>query len=66
MLKEDDQFLKLHDVFTANALKFILEPKKQRILQSYISYIGQRGLAILSQKQLTILFRNLLSLSTRC
>lgn len=64
MLKEDDQFLKLHDVFTANALKFISEPNKQRILQSYISYIGQRGLAILTQKQLTILFRNLLSLST--
>lgn len=63
MLKEDDQFIKLHDVFTANALKFISTPKKQRILQSYISYIGQRGLAILSQKQLTILFRNLLTLS---
>lgn len=63
MLKEDDQFLKLHDVFTANALKFISIPKKQRILQSYINYIGQRGLAILTQKQLTILFRNLLSLS---
>lgn len=63
MLKEDDQFLKLHDVFTANAIKFISDSKKQRILQSYISYIGRRGLAILSQKQLSILFRNLLSLS---
>lgn len=63
MLKEDDQFLKLHDVFTANALKFISTSKKQRILHSYICYIGQRGLAILSQKQLTILFRNLLLLS---
>ncbi len=63
MLKEDDQFLKLHDVFTTNALQFISAPKKQRILHSYISYIGQRGLAVLSQKQLTILFRNLLSLS---
>lgn len=64
MLKEDDQFLKLHDVFTANALKFISASKKQRILHSYISYIGQRGLSILSQKQLTILFRNLLLLSS--
>lgn len=63
MLKEDDQFIKLHDVFTANALNFISKPKKQRILHSYISYIGQRGLAILSQKQISILFRNLLSLS---
>ena len=63
MLKEDDQFLKLHDVFTANALKFISKLKKQRILQSYISYIGLRGLSVLSQKQLSILFRNLLSLS---
>ena len=64
MLKEDDQFLKLHDVFTANALKFISTQKKQRIFQSYISYIGRRGLAVLSQKQLSILFRNLLSLSS--
>lgn len=64
MLKEDDQFLKLHDVFTANALKFIPASKMQRILHSYISYTGQRGLSILSQKQLAILFRNLLSLSS--
>lgn len=64
MLKEDDQFLKLHDVFTANAINFISISKKQRILHSYSSYIGQRGLIILSQKQLTILFRNLLSLSS--
>lgn len=64
MLKEDDQFLKLHDVFTANALTFISLSKKQRILHSYSSYISQRGLVILSQKQLTILFCNLLSLSS--
>lgn len=64
ILKEDDQFLKLHDVFTANALKFISSSKKQRILHSYSSYVGQRGIATLSHKQLTILFRNLLSLSS--
>lgn len=62
LLKEDDKFLKLHDVFTANAINFIPLEKKQRILHSYITYVGKRGLAILSQKQLTILFRNLLSI----
>ncbi|MDC7291905.1 hypothetical protein NXH76_29495 [Blautia schinkii] len=63
LLKEDDKFLKLHDVFTQNALNFIPSPKKQRILHSYISYIGKRGLTVLSKKQLTILFRNLLFIS---
>ena len=63
LLKEDDKFLKLHDVFTANALLFIETEKKQRILHSYITYIGNRGLAILSQKQISILFRKLLLLS---
>lgn len=33
MLKEDDQFLKLHDVFTANALKFISTQKNSEFFK---------------------------------
>lgn len=63
LLKEDDRFLKLHDVFTTNALKFINYEKQKRILDSYITYVGNRGVMLFTQKQLTILFRNLLCIS---
>lgn len=63
LLKEDDKFYKLHDVFTSNAVLFIDREKKNRIFKSYIKYIGNKGVIEFSARQLSILFRNLLTIA---
>lgn len=60
LLQEDDKFYKLHDVFTSNAVLFLEAEKKNRILKSYLKYIGTRGLVELTARQLSVLFRNLM------
>lgn len=62
LVKEDDDFLKLHDVFTSNANLFIEEQIKHHVIQSYLSYISQKGLVSLTHKQLLVLFENVLSI----
>lgn len=63
LLQEDENFLKLHDVFSNNAIKFIGSNEKHRILSSYIKYIATRGLIELTLKELSILFHNLLQIA---
>lgn len=62
LLHEDSKFLKLHDVFSSNALGFISDGKQYRILKSYIKYIGHLGIYRLQLKQISILFKNLLTI----
>ncbi|MCI8979860.1 MAG: hypothetical protein HFE52_04245 [Clostridia bacterium] len=65
LLNKDLDLIKLHDVFAYNASKFIKKEKQIKIFRSYISYSAKRGVYEFTCDQLSSVFFNILSLSSK-